>query len=359
MRNTGPRIGDIGAGILGASIANHLSRRGAAVTVFDGVDIEEGTGATRASFAWINASAHNARDYVRLRQQSMLEWYRLDGELQGPLEVIWSGSLRWDLPEPELEAFVREHASWGYDIELVDQHTVRTLESELAEPPRRAAWARGEAAVDAVAVARALAVAAGDQGARLHLASKVDAVHVDDRSAVRLDVDGQSMAFERIVVAAGTASPALLAANGAPLRLRPAPGLLLRTRPVRRLIHRLLAIDGMYLRQDRSGRIWIAGEIDETDLDGTACRQLAVVGRLLGLDGGLELEAAIPGSRPMPPDGLPMIGPLGDPRLYLCIAHSGVTLAPLLGRLAASELVDGVAVDGLEPYRPQRLAETP
>lgn len=36
--------------------------------------------------------------------------------------------------------------------------------------------------------------------------------------------------------------------------------------------------------------------------------------------------------------------------------HSGVTLGPLLGELAALELLDGVQVDILEPYRPARFA---
>lgn len=36
--------------------------------------------------------------------------------------------------------------------------------------------------------------------------------------------------------------------------------------------------------------------------------------------------------------------------------HSGVTLAPLIGRLVAAELVDGTADDQLEDYRPARFA---
>ncbi|NIP14273.1 MAG: FAD-binding oxidoreductase, partial [Pseudomonadales bacterium] len=35
--------------------------------------------------------------------------------------------------------------------------------------------------------------------------------------------------------------------------------------------------------------------------------------------------------------------------------HSGVTLSPLVGRLAASEILDGVRVEMLEPYRVERF----
>ena len=49
-----PRIVVVGAGIVGASIAYHLSRRGAAVTVLDRG--QPAGGATEKSFAWINAT---------------------------------------------------------------------------------------------------------------------------------------------------------------------------------------------------------------------------------------------------------------------------------------------------------------
>jgi glycine/D-amino acid oxidase-like deaminating enzyme len=35
--------------------------------------------------------------------------------------------------------------------------------------------------------------------------------------------------------------------------------------------------------------------------------------------------------------------------------HSGVTLAPLVGQLAATEILDGVPVDLLQPYRLARF----
>lgn len=357
MRNANPEIAVIGAGILGASIAYHLSRRGAAVTVFDGADIAAGSGATRASFAWINASAHNARDYVRLRQQSMLEWRCLEAALNGSLDVNWSGSLRWDMAAGDLEAFTQEHASWGYDIRLVDRDTIQTLEPGLAETPTVAAWAPGEGAVDGIAVARALAEAARDEGARLHLDSSVDEVRLDNGTQPQLRLGDEHHEFDRVVVAAGTAWSSLLPEIASCVPMQRAQGLLVRSKPVSPVIDRLLVIEGMYLRQDHQGRIWIAGRIDEQDLGGTAQRQLAAAATLLGLRDGLELEAAIPGNRPMPQDDMPAIGPVaGGNKAYLCVSHSGVTLAPLLGRLAAIELIDEIAVDPLAPYRPDRFA---
>jgi hypothetical protein len=35
--------------------------------------------------------------------------------------------------------------------------------------------------------------------------------------------------------------------------------------------------------------------------------------------------------------------------------HSGITLAALIGQLAALEILDGARVNSLEPYRPGRF----
>lgn len=59
------------------------------------------------------------------------------------------------------------------------------------------------------------------------------------------------------------------------------------------------------------------------------------------------------GMRPMPIDGLPVIGPLPrHPGAYVAVMHSAVTLAPAAGRLIASELIGGTQVEELELLRP-------
>lgn len=59
------------------------------------------------------------------------------------------------------------------------------------------------------------------------------------------------------------------------------------------------------------------------------------------------------GVRPMPDDGLPLVGAVpGVPGLHLAVLHSGVTLAPVVGRLLAREIIDGLPVPELDGVRP-------
>ena len=60
-------------------------------------------------------------------------------------------------------------------------------------------------------------------------------------------------------------------------------------------------------------------------------------------------------------DGMPVVGfatnscATRSPSLYIAVCHSGVTLGPLLGAMAALEIVEGVDVSCLSPYRPARF----
>jgi glycine/D-amino acid oxidase-like deaminating enzyme len=65
------------------------------------------------------------------------------------------------------------------------------------------------------------------------------------------------------------------------------------------------------------------------------------------------------GFRPMPQDGFPVVGTLpASPDVYAAVTHSGVTLAPILGRYVSEEVLTGSRVEALAPYRPTRFAGT-
>ena len=88
------RIVVVGAGIIGASIAYHLVKRGAKVVIVDAV--RPGAGATEKSFGWINATfSKRPRAYFDLNQLGLAGWRRLETELGGELKVQWGGSVAW------------------------------------------------------------------------------------------------------------------------------------------------------------------------------------------------------------------------------------------------------------------------
>ncbi len=74
------------------------------------------------------------------------------------------------------------------------------------------------------------------------------------------------------------------------------------------------------------------------------------------------MERVTLGLRPTPDDGLPAIGLLpGVAGLCVAVMHSGITLAPAVGRGAAMELLDGAEVELLAPSAriALRVADSP
>src|SRR6201997_796445 len=105
------RIVIVGAGIIGASIAYHLAKRGAKVVLVDAV--RPGAGATGKSLGWINATfSKRPRAYFDLNCEGIAEWHRLDDELDGAMKLQWGGSVAWAArgsDAEELRENIRNH----------------------------------------------------------------------------------------------------------------------------------------------------------------------------------------------------------------------------------------------------------
>jgi glycine/D-amino acid oxidase-like deaminating enzyme len=72
--------------------------------------------------------------------------------------------------------------------------------------------------------------------------------------------------------------------------------------------------------------------------------------------GALTISQVLLGTRPVPADGLPVLGYApGHANLYLAVTHSGVTLAPLIADLCVMETLDASNSPLLNSFRPARF----
>jgi glycine/D-amino acid oxidase-like deaminating enzyme len=155
-------------------------------------------------------------------------------------------------------------------------------------------------------------------------------------------------------------SPQLARLAGVNVPLKDAPGVLVHTTPQRPLIDRIVQAPGVHFKQQLDGRIVAGGQI--VGGAGTAqtpkADELEIFARLGEfLDFAGAIEQVTLGYRVMPADEYPIIGFADQcPNLYVAATHSGVTLAPAIGQLAALEILDGVPQPQLAPYRPGRFA---
>lgn len=358
MQEHGPRIIVVGAGIVGASIAWHLTKAGARVTIIEARD--PGGVATPNSFAWINSNYHFSETYFQLRHHSMGEWRRLVDEFP-QLPVCLTGSIYLPAPGIDLEDFVRRNAAWGYRIELIDGARVRELEPNLALEPDIAAHAHDEGAAEADDVARLLTAAAMDSGAALHSGKRVEGLILSGGCVSGVRAGGEKISCDEVVLAAGIATPELTEETGYRVPLTTPPGLLVHTKPVPRLLNGLVLADGLHVRQKANGQLLAGSDYQGSELaedpEAGGAELMQRLRAAIKTDSGLTFERTTAGLRPMPEDGVPIIGRApGIAGLYLAVMHSGVTLCPAIGDFAAQELVTGERAALLAPFGPDRFA---
>ena len=195
---------------------------------------------------------------------------------------------------------------------------------------------------------------------RLVVPCVVTALRVHDHRVIGVETHSGFLPATSVVVAAGVDAPTLCAPLGFDLPVAPSPALLMRLTAPPGLVRTLVATPHIEVRQTADGRLLVAagyqGEVDQQDLRraGEAVRR-RLVSTFRGAD-DVRLDDVRLGARPMPVDGLPVIGPVSGVRgAYVAVMHSGVTLAPAVARLVADEVVHGNRAAELAGVRPDRF----
>lgn len=358
------RIVVAGAGIVGAHAAFQLARRGADVTVIE--RDRPGAGATSKSFAWINATfSKRPWAYYYLNRLGMQGWRHLDAELKGALPVRWGGSVEWYADEArarELRQEVKQHAEWGYPVSLIDPARLQALEPHVhSGSVAGAAYSEDEGHVDPVGAVDVLLAAAVRSGARLMTGAAVTGLDLRNGRLRAVRTSQGDVEADVIVVACGTDTPRIAAMANVQVPLKDSPGVLVHTTPLRPLVSRVVLAPGAHMKQKPDGRI-----VTGVGFGGTPTRDSSLEAGerfLRGAAAGVlpqladaAVERVTLGWRPLPKDDYPIVGfAPGRRDMYLAVMHSGVTLSPFVGRAAAVEILDSVAVAPLEPYRLARF----
>ena len=352
-----PQVVIIGAGIIGASVAYHLQRDGAQVTVIEAM--QAGGLATRHSWAWINASWGNPEPYFRLRHRSMKLWRELSDDVPG-LAVNWCGGLLWDAPATELEAYVAQHQGWGYEIRAVDGAEAMRLEPWLGAPPAFAVHVAEEGVIEPLVAAAGFLGAARDAGAAVVVGETVQEIERQGSRVTGIVTDRRRIVADHVVIAAGSMTAALAASIDVTLPLSAPPGLLVTTTVQPKLLNGLVMAPEMHVRQMADGRLIAGADFGGSDpgADADKAAQDVVAGlrRFFGGRPEIKLETYTIGHRPMPADGFPAVGPApGLKGLSIAVTHSGITLAPVIGAALSGEILTGAEEPLLAPYRPARF----
>jgi glycine/D-amino acid oxidase-like deaminating enzyme len=375
-----PPIAVVGAGVIGATIAFRLAEKGAEVLLLDRA--EPGSGVTAASYAWINANEKLPREYYELNTAAMVEYRRLAWRLAPAPWYHADGNLIW-FRDRELATALAQRVErlrdWGYAAEMLPARVVIAdiepgLAGGTADQGTPFGWFSTEAWVQAVEMTERLVEATRNVGGRVLTGPDREVVAIgreDGRVSTVTLRGGQTIAVSGVVNAGGANGGQIAAMVGRQLPLAPSPGLVVRAampnggNPLRLPVE----TDRFAIRPDGPGRVLLSLDVgDAAELADTAPGLLALddplVDRIMAWGAALvpavaaaEPFAAVVAMRPIPADGFPSVGAVaGIPGYFEAVTHSGITLAPLIGRSLTAEILKKERDPLLEPFRPERAA---
>jgi glycine/D-amino acid oxidase-like deaminating enzyme len=370
------RVIVLGAGIIGAAVACELAAVGVDVIIVE-ADVPAG-GTSGNSGAWINSNNKRPRSYHDFSMRAMEEWRRLAAELDWPGWYVPTGNVTWAETEQQradLADRIARLRQWTYPVDELTRGDLDRLEPELRVPANaQIAFFPSEGFVHTHQAIKALLARAQAGGARLILAQGSAVLESSGQrvDAIRLP-GGEPLRADAYLCCVGWRTPHLLEPLGVRVPLVPAdrqgssaPCLIARVPTARQLVGRVINASGLFLRPEWQGALHLEAEAANARV-GMHTSQAALEAYGIELvDGARRVLPTLPEApvetglcvRPLPVDGMPIVGWLPQfDNVYLMVGHSGVTLAPLLARLAVAEVTRGPILD-LEAYRISRFSST-
>ncbi len=360
----------VGGGIIGCASAYYLSKAGASVTL---LERDEVAGAASGAAAGILVPPSEALpsgafgDLCRAgvdAYPSLVEALRdetgIDVQYLAPGILLPAGTER---RAQVLRAVAGGSASGGgLNLEWVEGSPLRLLEPALAESVLGAAYSPQGHHVNPGLLTQALAQAAAGRGAVLKQGTAVVGfLRQGSRVAAVRTSDGDTIAADHVVLAAGPWTRRLARRLGVDVPTRPVRGQMLayRSTAVR---HIIWGEDG-YLVPKPGGFLFAGATVEDVGFrPRTTHRGLVQVRRMATATAPAlrypEVASDWAGLRPGSPDGRPIIGRLpGKDNVLVATGHyrNGILLGPITGRLIAQLVTGGKTETPLEPFSPSRF----
>jgi D-amino-acid dehydrogenase len=401
----------VGAGMVGLATAWHLQERGVEVTVIDRVGVAAGS-------SWGNAGWLTPGKAMPLADPSLWTYgpkalLDPDAALHVPLRVdagLWTFLARfaahgtnraWDRAmaaltpidrialaafdelqmggvdawtregpfvigfrnEAQSKGFLHEIAGvvrHGQDVPMERLDDASDLAPVLSDAVTAVYRMDGQRFIEPAPYVEALGAAVVARGAEL-----ITGAEVTDVASTRLPVvtlsNGERMTADSVVIATGAWMPRLARRLGVRTRVQAGRGYSFTVQTAQPQEHPVYLPHQRIACTPYQGRFRIAGtmEFRGPDEPFQPRRIQAIIEQARELFTGVDLddrEDEWVGSRPVTPDGLPLVGATQEPNVYVAGGHGmwGIVLGPATGRLLAEQIVTGRIDPAIRPFDPLR-----
>lgn len=401
----------IGAGMVGLATAWHLQERGVEVTVIDRAGVAAGSSWGNAGYLtpgktipladpslwtygpkalldpdaalhvpfrvdpalWSFLAQFAAHGTMRAWHRTMAALTPIDTMALGAFDELTDGGVdSWTREGPYVVGFTDEAhatafvgevgrvASHGQDVPVTRLDDPRALVPQLSDAVKVAYRLDGQRFIEPGPFVQALADSVVARGAELRTGAAVTDVSSHGAPTVLLD-SGERLTADSVVIATGAWLPRLARTLGVKVRVQAGRGYSFSVDTAQPVEYPVYLPSQRIACTPYQGRFRIAGTMEfrgpEEPLQERRIR--SIVKEASALFAGMDLDKRHDewvGSRPVTPDGLPLVGATRAPGVYVAGGHGmwGIVLGPATGKLLATQIVTGKIDPVIAPFDPLR-----
>jgi len=359
-----PTVTVIGGGLIGSAMTAELAERGVTVTLLEAGRLCGGT--SGASFALLNSNHKSPTTYHEFNVAGMEAHRRFANSNSNATWYHPGGSLGWGNGEDAgsgLAENVERLQALDYPATLLSRSQVLELEPSLFMtnlPGDGVAYFPSEAWVDPPVLIAVLVEHARAHGADVITNLPVTDLEVMGNHVRRVVCPDRTFSSDIVINCAGPEADLIAQMAGIELPLTKIPGITVATEALPISLQRVIRNSSFATRPDGGGRLLaVSPTADSTITSSYAVTRQAVdmlleeIVRLFPYltPHELQVESVKVGVRPIPVDGLPILGfDKSIENLYQAVQHSGVTLCLELAHRVANHILDGKEPPGFDLY---------
>jgi glycine oxidase len=363
----------LGGGVIGSALAYFLRKAGIDITLIERAEIAAESSSAAAGLLSPLGALEEAGPFTELLMASRALLLKLMPELEAlsgeSMEYRRCGSLRTASDEQESARLRGKMAFWtklGWQVDWLSGDEARQREPQLASTVQGAVYAEQEGSIRAAGVTRAYAGAARRLGARILEHTEVTGLeHTGSRVLSVRTAGGETIACERLVIAAGAWSRKICGWLNLELPVEPARGQILALKQPATPLKHILFGRAVYLIPKPDQTIFVGATVEHVGFD----KQNTAAGISWLLTEAIELVPALAeapvarlwaGLRPWSADGRPVLGKApGWENVMLTTGHSGVGFesSAITGQALTELLTTGETSPIIRPFGVERFAK--
>ncbi|OGR23778.1 MAG: hypothetical protein A2277_11495 [Desulfobacterales bacterium RIFOXYA12_FULL_46_15] len=371
----------IGGGVIGTSIAYHLTKHGCRPVVIESGDLASGSSGACDGLVFMQSKKPGI--HLSLAMESLKRFKSLQQELPMDIEFRQTGG-RVLIQTPEeyraMKKFVCEQKETGLDVCLMDRE--KTLEAEPFLSPEiyGSTYSPLDAQVNPINLTLGFALAAKKNHAGIITQTKVLGILTHNNRVTGVSTTKGDIKADLVVNAAGSMAGLVSEMAGLCIPIRPRRGQIVVTQSASRVISSCLisaqyiaakfdpslagqAGEGISVEQACNGNLLLGstrefeGFRKENTLAGIR-RIISQTTAILPVLKTLQVIRTFAGLRPYTPDGLPVLGPVRSLEgFFMAAGHEGdgIALSPITGELMADMILGLKTPIPLDAFSPERF----